>query len=115
MRKKFKQNELRRSLQKFLTVMFCMFISSFFCLSANAQNITVVGSVENTSGEPVPGTTVVVKGTTQGTVTGSGGNYSLSNVPADATLVFSFVGMKTVEIPIKGETKIDVVMEEETI
>ncbi len=79
------------------------------------ETITVFGRVTDLSGVPLPGVTVVVKGTTQGIITDAEGNFSLSKVPADATLVFSFVGMKTQEIPVAGKTEIEVVMQEESI
>ncbi len=78
------------------------------------QNV-VYGRITNTLDEAIPGVTVVVKGTTQGTITDTDGNYSISEVPNDATLVFSFVGMKTQEIPVTGKTTINVTLEEETI
>ena len=74
------------------------------------QQRTVSGTVTDESGEPLPGVTVVVKGTTQGTVTNSDGEYSLANTPEDATLVFSFVGMRTQEIETQNQTTIDVTM-----
>ena len=77
--------------------------------------ISVSGKVSDSSGSPLPGVTVVVKGTTQGTITDADGNYSISNVPSDATLVFSFVGMKTQEIVVEGKTTINVTMAEEAI
>jgi TonB-linked SusC/RagA family outer membrane protein len=76
---------------------------------------TVSGTVTDESGLPLPGVTVLIKGTTQGTVTNADGNYSLSNIPEDATLVFSFVGMRTQEIIVGGKTTINVALEEETI
>ena len=79
------------------------------------QSIKVSGKVTDSSGSPLPGVTVVLKGTTQGTITGGDGNFSLTNVSRDAILVFSFVGMRTQEINIAGRTSIDVVLEEETI
>lgn len=79
------------------------------------QNRTVKGKVTDSAGAPLPGVTVVVKGTTSGTVTGADGNYYLNNIPADATLVFSFVGMKKEEVNIEGRITVDVKMEEETI
>lgn len=79
------------------------------------QKQTVSGKVTDSSGTPLPGVTVVVKGTTTGIITNADGNYSLSNVPADATLVFSFVGMKAQEIPVAGKSSVNVTMEEETI
>ncbi len=75
----------------------------------------ITGKVTDTSGEPLPGATVMVKGTTIGTITDADGNYSLSNVPDDATLVFSFVGMETQEINVGNRTRIDVTMQEEAV
>ncbi|MBN2861861.1 MAG: TonB-dependent receptor, partial [Bacteroidales bacterium] len=75
----------------------------------------VSGKVTDSSGQSLPGVTVVVKGTTQGTVTNANGNYSLTNIPEDAMLVFSFVGMKTQEVVVGNQTNINVNMEEETI
>ena len=80
-----------------------------------AQQRTVTGVVTDQSGLPLPGVTVVVKGTTQGTVTNSEGNFTLAISDGAETLQFSFVGMKTQEIPIEGRTTFTVVMEEETI
>lgn len=79
------------------------------------QQISISGHVTDSSGAPLPGVTVVVKGTTQGIITDTDGNYSFAKVPADATLVFSFVGMKTQEIAVAGKGVIDVVMREETV
>ncbi|MGV8094225.1 MAG: TonB-dependent receptor [Mangrovibacterium sp.] len=79
------------------------------------QPKSISGKVTDSLGQPLPGVTVVVKGTTQGIITDADGNYSLSNIPAGATLVFSFVGMKTEEIPVSGKTTINVAMDEETI
>ncbi|RIH67085.1 TonB-dependent receptor [Mariniphaga sediminis] len=114
MKKESKLNDLRRSMYQ-LMVVIILTLAGSFCLTANAQNVTVSGSVKNTEGEPIPGTTVVVKGTTTGTITDSDGNYSINSVPDDATLQFSFVGMKTQEVVAAGKTNIDVVMEEEAI
>lgn len=79
------------------------------------QQLTVTGKVTDQDGQPLPGTTVMIKGTTQGTITDADGNYSLSDVPADATLVFSFVGMETREIKVENRSKIDVTLQEEAI
>ena len=79
------------------------------------QKKTVSGNVIDSKGQPLPGVTVVVKGTTNGTVTNADGRYSLLNVQADATLQFSFVGMKAQELLVNGRSSIDVTMEEEMI
>ena len=80
------------------------------------QSITTVrGKVTSLSGEPIPGATVIVKGTTVGTVTDNDGFYTLSNVSSDAMLIFSFVGMRATEIQVDGRQQIDVQLEDETI
>jgi TonB-linked SusC/RagA family outer membrane protein len=81
----------------------------------NQQQKSISGKVTDSSGVPLPGVTIVIKGTTTGTITDSDGNYSLSNFPGDATLVFSFVGMKSQEIMIAGKSTMNVKMLEETI
>ncbi len=84
-------------------------------LSGLVQQKDISGKVTDSSGVPLPGVTVVVKGTTQGIITDAGGKYSLDNVRSDATLVFSFVGMRTQEIPVAGKSIINVIMVEEAI
>ncbi len=74
------------------------------------QTKSITGKVTDDQGLPLPGVTVIIKGTTQGMVTSADGNYSLSNVPGDATLVFSFMGMLTQEIPVGTQSKINVIM-----
>lgn len=76
---------------------------------------SIMGKVTDESGDPLPGVSVIIKGTTTGSVSNLNGVYSLTNVKSDATLVFSFIGMKTQEIPIKGKSNVDVVMKEESI
>lgn len=79
------------------------------------QQKTVSGKVTDSSREGLPGVSVVVKGTTTGTITDNQGNFTLQ-VPSDSrTLQFSFVGMKTQEIDITGKTSINVVLEEENV
>ncbi len=79
------------------------------------QQLKVSGRVTDSSGAPMPGVTVLLRGTIHGTITNENGNYFLSNIPEDATLVFSFVGMKTREIATVGQSVINVVLEEEAI
>ncbi len=83
--------------------------------TTGAQQRTVSGKVTDSDKQPLPGVTVVIKGTTQGTVTNADGNYSLTNIPEGASLVFSFVGMKTQEIEVDGQSAIDVIMEVDAI
>jgi len=79
------------------------------------QQIAIKGQVNDLSGQPLPGVSIVVKGTTKGTISDFDGKYTLADVPGDATLLFSFVGMKTLEIPVNGLTTINAVMEEDAI
>ncbi len=81
-----------------------------------AQMRTITGTVTGSEdGMPIPGVSVFVQGTTVGTVTQPNGTYSL-NVPQDAqTLVFSFVGMQRLEVPIQGRSTINVQMVSEAI
>lgn len=84
-------------------------------LFSEQGQISVKGRVTDSSGDPLPGLSVVLKGTTTGTITDFDGKYTLANVPGDATLVFSFVGMKSQEIAVAGKTTLNVSMEEESI
>lgn len=84
-------------------------------VGSNQQQNSISGKVSDTSGGSLPGVSVVVKGTTTGTITDADGNYSLANVPANATIVFSFVGLKPQEIKVDGKSKINAVLVEETI
>ena len=78
------------------------------------SGIKVKGTVRNASGESLPGVSVVVKGTTTGTITDTNGKYDLVNVPSTGTLEFSFVGMKKIEVSVDGKSTIDAVLEDET-
>lgn len=80
-----------------------------------AQTRTVTGLVtEKATGYPAIGVSVLVKGTSNGTITSLDGDYTLFDVPANATLIFSYVGMLTQEIPLKGQTTLNVLMADDT-
>jgi len=79
------------------------------------QKKTISGKVTDSSGSPLPGVTIIIKGTTTGTITDNEGKYSLSNLPSNSTLVFSFVGMKEQEIFVAGKTIINIKLAEESI
>jgi TonB-linked SusC/RagA family outer membrane protein len=74
------------------------------------QPRSVSGKVTDSSGIPMPGVTVTIKGTTRGTVTAADGTYTLSQVQPSAVLVFSFIGMKTEEVMLTGKNTIDLSM-----
>lgn len=84
--------------------------------STKPQKKTINGKIIDEKGIPLPGVSVIVKGTTVGIITNVDGQYSLDGIPADAKiLVFSFVGMKAQEVAIGEKTIINVTLEEETI
>ncbi|MEZ5107159.1 MAG: SusC/RagA family TonB-linked outer membrane protein [Draconibacterium sp.] len=82
--------------------------------SIQAQR-SISGVVSDSNGHPLPGVTIIVKGTTKGTVTSADGSYSLEEVSEDAILVFSFIGMKTQEVAVSERKVIDLVMTEDAI
>lgn len=102
---------------KKLLLLFVLFVG-VGVLSLSAQTRVITGTVtpaDESAGEMI-GVSVYVKGTTIGTITDINGDYSLPNVPNDATtLVFSFIGMKTQEVEIGGRSVVNCVLESEAI
>lgn len=84
-------------------------------LRADQVRTIVKGKVTDQDNMPLPGVSIVVKGTSQGIITDIDGNYQLAEVPSDAVLVFSFIGMRTVEVLINGKTVVDLKMEQANI
>jgi TonB-linked SusC/RagA family outer membrane protein len=82
---------------------------------ASAQQSTVSGTIKDQKGQPLAGVTVLVKGTTNGTISDASGKYSLTNVAPDAVIAFSFIGMSPQEIAINKRTTLDVTMSETAI
>ncbi len=80
----------------------------------SVQRSNVTGIVTDETGEPLIGVSVVVKGTTTGVITNIDGRYSLNNVPVSGTLVFSYVGMKQMEVSVESRSRIDVIMSMES-
>lgn len=77
------------------------------------NHISVSGVVTDSSGAPLPGVTVRIKGTTMGTVTNSEGVFSFSQVSPDVILQFTFIGMKSKEMALNGKTQINITMTED--
>lgn len=95
--------------QKICTI--CILTMLFLIpVSLRAQNLAVSGVVTDSDNAPLDGATVVVKNGATGTVTGADGSYTIS-VPADATLIFQYGGLSTVEQRVNGRTRINVVLE----
>lgn len=81
---------------------------------ATQQSHSISGKVTDSSGATLPGVSVVIKGTTTGVITDSNGSYIISNIPENATLQFSFVGMKMQEVIVGNKTTINVALAQET-
>lgn len=93
---------------------YLILLFSLISLLGYSQGIEIKGNaIGATDKQPMIGLTVMVKGTTTGTITDFDGNYILPNVSPDATLVFSMIGYKTQEIPVAGKTVINVVMKDD--
>lgn len=101
-------------MNKIATIIWCILLSLAWSLSASAQQTAVSGTVTGTAGEPIVGANVFIQGTTQGVSTAVDGTYSLPDVPADATLVVSFIGYKTVQVAVANKTRIDITLEEDS-
>jgi len=84
-------------------------------LPAGQQQRSVSGTIKDPSGATLPGVSVVIQGTTNGTISDSEGKYTLPNVPENAVLLFSFVGMKSQAIQVGSQSTVDVVLAEETV
>ncbi|MHA7056379.1 SusC/RagA family TonB-linked outer membrane protein [Aquimarina sp. M1] len=89
-----------------------MFLFVFISGNMMFAQITVTGVVSDANG-PVPGVNVLVRGTQNGAISDFDGNYTLNNVPEDATLIFSYVGFQTKAVSVNGQTVINVTMTED--
>ena len=82
----------------------------------NSQaSLKITGKVTDSSGQSLPGVSVVLKGTTVGTITNADGTYSIGSIPAGSVLVYSFVGMKAQEVIVGNKTSINIKLVEESI
>jgi len=83
--------------------------------SVAQQGMKISGKVTDKNGNSIPGTSIYVKGTTTGVISNAEGNYSITIPEKAGTLVFSFIGMKTQEIKIAGQSTINIILTEELI
>ena len=79
-----------------------------------AQDVSVSGNVKDEKGEALIGVSIQIKGTPTGNITDIDGNFTLSSVPANGELVFSYMGYQTQTIPVKGKSVINVVLKEDS-
>lgn len=106
----------KRHIKHFALIFLFQWTTISLCSSADftIQNTVVNGYVsEKETGEALVGVTVIVKGTSIGTVTDVSGKYSIEVNSEDKILVFTFIGKKTIEIPINGLNTINVIMEDD--
>ncbi|AFK02109.1 TonB-dependent receptor plug [Emticicia oligotrophica DSM 17448] len=94
-----------------IRILFCMLLAVTY---ANAQNQNVSGKITAPNGDAIPGVSVLVKGTNQGTNTDAEGNYKLSNLSARSVLVFSAIGFTTVEKTVGNQSVISIALQEDT-
>ena len=104
---------------------FCLLVSAFSVspMIVNAsdapeinvvyQNKKVTGTVVDNYGDPVIGANVVVKGTTIGNITDVNGTFTVENVPDNAVLQISYIGFKTLDVPVKGQTSFNITLQED--
>ncbi|MEY8478168.1 carboxypeptidase-like regulatory domain-containing protein, partial [Bacteroides acidifaciens] len=91
--------------RKLMLLLACLFVG-IGLVTAQTQKVTGV-VISEEDGQPVVGASVLVKGTTQGTITDVDGNFNLSNIPSSAkTLQISYIGMQTQEVAIKPQLKV---------
>lgn len=81
----------------------------------NPQQMVTGRVTDSQTGETLPGVSVIIKGTNTGVITNADGIFSLSNVPDDAVLIFSYVGMQTQELPVEGRNEINVELNTDVI
>ncbi|MGM0581120.1 MAG: SusC/RagA family TonB-linked outer membrane protein [Bacteroidota bacterium] len=94
-------------------MLFCFTLSTLTYHSLQAQDRVVSGSVKEASGEAIPGATVLVKGTQDGTVTDFEGNFKIEITQEKATLVFSAIGYKKKQVKVGSKSEINVVLKED--
>jgi TonB-linked SusC/RagA family outer membrane protein len=119
MKKTFLLNCFKVSVLKshigFIKIYFLTMLMVVIQFAAIAQQKNVSGSVTDETGNPLPGVTVLLKGTNTGTVTDNNGNYKIEGLPVDAVLVFSFVGMVTQEINVDNQKSINIKLKTDAI
>ena len=93
---------------------FFLLIGLLFTVGVNAQTIAVSGTVTDPTGEPLIGASILAQGTSTGTSTDIDGHYTI-NVASNATLVFSYVGYDPQTVAVKGQTTINVTLQENSV
>ncbi len=90
------------------------FVFLLLASTVSAQTLTIKGTVVDVSSEPIIGASVLVEGTTNGSVTDLDGNFTLNNVPEKGKIVISFIGYQSQTLNVKGQTVLKVVLQEDS-
>jgi TonB-linked SusC/RagA family outer membrane protein len=106
----FSDSYLQITLKILFIVIFLLFLPDL-----SAQQRTITGTVTGTDNNPMPGVTIIVKGSTMGTTTGQDGRFSLSINESARVLVFSFMGMQTQEVPVTASNVYNVTLSESLV
>ncbi len=109
--KPFRQVDVNRRFRRLSSLMM-LFVFGLLSIAAMAQDVTLTGTIREKDGALLPGANIVVKGTTRGTQSDVNGTYKLI-VPANATLIYSFVGKTPQEVVVGSRTSIDVTLEDD--
>lgn len=102
----------KRSRRGWLLPLFGLLMVFGAIMPARAQGTTVTGTVSDKAA-PLPGVSILEKGTSSGTTTDANGKFTLTTTSANAVLIFSFIGYKTLEVPVGDRSIIDIAMEED--
>lgn len=103
----------RYSLNHLFRTLGCFLLCVMFTATALAQQKTIKGTVVDAIGEPLIGVNVSVKGTTIGIITDIDGNYTLE-VPSNSTIVFSYIGYQSQEVPVGNQSTINITLKDDT-
>ncbi len=101
--------------RKLYVILILTVLNLFNSYALFAQGISVSGIVKDKTGNSIPGVSVVEKGTSNGTVTDLNGNYKIAVKGSSSALIYSFIGLKSKEIEVGNNRKLDVVLEEEFV
>jgi len=104
---------MKKKFRDSIKMLLCTISFVFFSMNAFAQN-RVSGTVLAEDGSPLAGVTIIVKGTNQGVITDTDGNFTV-NVTNDDVLAVSYVGYIPQEVPVDGKTRFDITLEEDVL
>lgn len=104
-----------RKILSFLIILSLFTIENTLAQSNAEKRITVSGKITDTKGEAIIGASIIVKGTSIGSITNIDGNFSINNVSCNAVLQFSFIGMKPEVVPIEGKSIINIVLKDDAV